>query len=130
MGIAALTAIEAAMGIVAAQGTGVVLADLVDTLSPEAEHGLAAVDLPAMLVVLAAATAADDASVSPKAPLESEVFVNAYVERWFAESHLAQFRRIPTNWTRPSALSTHGRFCHGGSCRTCRVWPHSKSATQ
>jgi len=44
--------------------------------------------------------------------------------------HCRQSMRTPMNLARPSAVSTHSRFCHGGSCRMCCECPHSKSATQ
>ena len=45
-------------------------------------------------------------------------------------SHLRQGSTWPRAFARPSCVTTHGRLVHGGSWRTCWLWPHSSSATQ
>src|SRR5579863_4628590 len=44
--------------------------------------------------------------------------------------HSTQTSSRPTKASRPSAVVTHSRTIQGGSCRTCWVCPHSRSATQ
>lgn len=45
-------------------------------------------------------------------------------------SHLRQSRLAPSFEVRPCAVTTQGRFVHGGLCRTCWSCPHASSATQ
>ena len=45
-------------------------------------------------------------------------------------SHLRQSRLAPSFEVRPCAVTTQGRFVHGGLCRTCWWCPHASSATQ
>lgn len=47
-----------------------------------------------------------------------------------AASHFLHCSVVPILEARPCSVWTHGRLCHGGSCRTCWVWPHARSATQ
>ena len=44
-------------------------------------------------------------------------------------SHNMHSSSTPRRDARPSAVVTHGRSCHGGSCLTCCEWPHWSSAT-
>jgi hypothetical protein len=44
--------------------------------------------------------------------------------------HVAQLSLWPRKEARPSSVSTQGLSVQGGLCRTWRVWPQSKSATQ
>jgi len=45
-------------------------------------------------------------------------------------AHKPHSSSSPIMLARLSAVSTQGRFCHGGRWRTCRACPHDNSATQ
>src|SRR4051812_35343981 len=61
---------------------------------------------------------------APVAPLQSWRSGGA------PSSHLRQGSSRPMAASRPAAVCVQGRFCQGGSWRTCWLWPQASRATQ
>lgn len=67
----------------------------------------------------------------PEALKQLNVPLNVYHQ--CGQNHALYFLQsssIPSFSLRPCSVITHGRFCHGGVCRTCWPCPQASSATQ